>query len=129
MTIKEQVSSEIILIDLAAPVARDKDGFWGNPAIPNFDEDAAAYRDWLAAQGIETMFDCLDVEDDDHPAYINYYDLGGTDISEWECSAPAGEGWHTFSIHDSEDGPCWVWARRAAGLDAAGIKRAMEGQP
>lgn len=114
MHIKEQITPEILLIDLAVPVVRDACGYWSNPGMPDFDEDQEdAYRAWLLEQGIETMRDCLDVEAMDHPVFISYYDEGDTDISEWECEAPPGRGWYALSIHEAGDGPMWVWARRA----------------
>lgn len=113
MDIKEQITPKISLIDLDVPVVRDEMGHWSNPAIPDFDGDADACRAWLLEQGLETMSDCLEVEDIDHPVYVSYYDEGDTNISEWECAPVPGQGWHTFSIHDTEDGPVWVWARRA----------------
>ncbi|WP_366557365.1 hypothetical protein [Pantoea rodasii] len=29
----------------------------------------------------------------------------------WQPSGPAGEGWFTGSIHDTDDGPVCVWLR------------------
>ena len=103
------------LIKLDVPVARDEDGYWSNPAIPDFDEDFDAYRAWLKAQYIETKHAMLESEKDGHPAYIAYYENDEPGCQLWNDQPPAGEGWHTFSIHDSEDGPCWVWARRVGG--------------
>ena len=100
------------LIELNVPVERDSDGYWFNPAIPDFDEDAKAYKDWLDAQGIETTYKDLEWEDDSHPAYQRYFEEGEADISDWTPEPPKGEGWHTLSIHMHDDGVCWVWARR-----------------
>lgn len=102
------------LIEMNVPVTRDDSGWWSNPAIPNFDEDYAAYAAWLEAQDIETKYDLLQDEDESHPAYIDYYENEGCDVSAWDCRHADVDGWHTFSIHDSEDGPVWVSARRAA---------------
>ena len=98
-----------------APVVRDAEGWYLHPDMPEFNEDQEAeYRAWLAAQGLETAYATLCGEDDKHPAYIVYFDQAGTDVSDWHPEEPAGDGWFTLSIHDSEDGPYWVWARRPA---------------
>lgn len=98
-----------------APVVRDAEGWYSHPDMLAFDEDQEAeYRAWLAAQGLETAYATLCGEDDKHPAYIIYFDQAGTDVSDWNPAPPAGDGWFTLSIHDSEDGPYWVWARRPA---------------
>jgi hypothetical protein len=102
------------LIELDLPVERDADGYWSNPAIPDFDEDAKAYQAWIEAQGLETTYKDLEFEDDTHPAYVKYFEDGDANISEWTPEPPDGEGWCTLSIHPHEDGVCWVWARRVA---------------
>lgn len=97
------------------PVAvdRDADGWWTHPHIPEFDEGQEdAYRAWIEAQGLVTNYALLEYEDDDHPSYIDYYENGGADVSEWHPAPPAGDGWFALSIHDTEDGPVFVWARR-----------------
>jgi hypothetical protein len=35
----------------------------------------------------------------------------GRGISDWQPSAPAGDGWFIGSIHDTEDGPVCIWLR------------------
>lgn len=102
------------LIELNVPVERDGDGYWSNPAIPDFEEDHEAYRAWLDAQGIEITYADLQDEDESHPAYHRHFELGDPDISDWTPEAPKGEGWHTFSIHAYDDGAAWCWARRKA---------------
>ena len=98
-----------------APVVRDAEGWYSHPDMPAFDEDQEAeYRAWLAAQGLETAYATLCGKDDKHPAYIIYFDQAGTDVSDWNPAPPSGDGWFTLSIHDSEDGPYWVWGRRPA---------------
>ena len=98
-----------------APVVRDAEGWYTHPDMPEFDEDQEVeYRAWLTAQGVVTAYATLEAEDDTHPARIAYFDQAGTDVSEWNPAPPAGDGWFTLSIHDSEDGPYWVWARRPA---------------
>lgn len=102
------------LLNLIQPmtVQRDSEGWWCHPGLPEFDEDHQAYNAWMIAQGLETRFHALENEDETSPAYISYYDHETSDVSEWDDEAPQGEGWFTLSIHDSEDGPQWVWVRR-----------------
>ena len=99
----------------SVPVARDESGWWSHPGLPEFDEgQEEAYRAWIKAQGLVTSYATLDSENDTHPVYIAYFDEGGSDITGWDPAEPAGEGWFALSIHDTEDGPVWVWARREA---------------
>ncbi len=95
-------------------VERDADGWWSHPGIPDFNEDIEAHKAWMAAQGLVTAHASLDSEGCTHPAYIAYYDEDSASVAGWSPETPAGEGWFTLSIHDTEDGPYWVWARSAA---------------
>ena len=97
-----------------APVERDSDGWWSHPGVPDFGEDVKAFMAWLSAQGLVTAYASLEGEDLDHPAYVSYYDRGSASVSGWNPAPPAGEGWFTLTMHDTEDGPYWVWARRVA---------------
>lgn len=98
-----------------APVVRDAEGWYRHPDMPDFDEDhEAEYLAWLTAQGLDTAYATLEDENDTHPAHIVYFDQAGTDVSDWNPEEPVGDGWFTLSIHDSEHGPYWVWARRTA---------------
>jgi len=98
-----------------APVERDSDGWWSHPGVPDFHEgQVAEYKAWLLAQSLEISYSSLEEEDLDHPAYVSYYDQDSASIAGWNPSPPAGDGWFTISIHDTEDGPYWVWARRVA---------------
>lgn len=95
-----------------AHVQRDDDGWWWHPGLPDFEEDHQAYAEWMLKQGLEYRFDSLESEDDTHPAYHAYYEQNACHVRDWFCEPPAGDGWFTLSIHDSESGPQWVWARR-----------------
>lgn len=103
-------------IMLNTPVIRDENGYWSHPDIPDFEEDQAAWKEWKEAQGIELTFDSLESESDDNPAYIAYYEKEEAQVRDWQPDSPENEpgkgDWHTFSIHDTDDGPIWVWARR-----------------
>jgi hypothetical protein len=107
------VSAALII---AAPVERDEHGFWSHPDLPNFEEGAnAAYKAWVAAQGLTITHSDLEDEPEDHPVYVSYFDNGDGNFSAWTAAAPVGEGWFTLAIYDTEDGPRWWWARRAEG--------------
>ncbi len=96
-----------------APVVRDAEGWYRHPDMPEFDEDQEMeFRVWLAAQGLRITCAALEAEANTHPAHIAYFEQGGTDVSDWNPAPPAGDGWFTLSIHDSDDGPYWVWGRR-----------------
>lgn len=102
------------------PVGRDDSGWWSHPGIPDFDEgQEVEYGAWLIAQGLVTDHASLEGEDPTNAAYVSYYDDESCSVAGWNPEAPAGEGWFTLSIHDTEDGPYWVWARRVAGVGAA----------
>jgi hypothetical protein len=95
-------------------VVRDETGFWSHPGIPKFDEDQEAdYRAWIKEQGLDTKYRML-CNDMEHPLYEAWFERGEHDMSCWTPTPPAGEGWFTISIHDTVDGPIWIWARRNA---------------
>jgi hypothetical protein len=110
------------------PVERDKDGWWSHPGIPNFDEDYKSFNGWVKALGLEATYKALQSEDDTHPVYISYFALEEPSFAAWEPTPPVGEGWFTFSIHDTEDGPVWVWARRIISPAAAQSVAQLSGQ-
>lgn len=101
-------------------VERNENGWWSHPGIPNFDEDFRSYDAWLKAVGIEVTYKMLESEGDEHPVYVSYFENEEYSFAAWESKPPEGEGWFTFSIHDTEDGPAWVWARRIAAPSTAG---------
>lgn len=105
---------DVVLIE-AAPVARDEGGAWWHPGMPDFEEgQEAEWKAWIAVQGLETVSGKLEDEDCDHPAYIAYFDDGEPCFLGWVDEPPAGEGWFTLAISDTEDGPVWSWARRVS---------------
>lgn len=102
----------------AVPVHRDETGCWFHPALPEFEEgQEAEYRAWLAENGLEIAYAKLE-SDPDHPLYDAWFEDGVNDMSSWTPEPPAGDGWFTLSIHDTEDGPTWFWARRLVGAAA-----------
>jgi hypothetical protein len=113
------------------PVDRDENGWWSHPAVPNFDEDVDSYLAWVKAIGLEMKYKALE-SDPDHPLYDAWFEHGECNASSWNPEEPAGGGWFTFSIHDSEDGPIWAWARRvdrAASLTSTSGERQEGSQP
>lgn len=96
----------------AVEVVRDSDGYWIHPDLPDFDEDAGAYNEWLKVQSLETSFVWLESERDDHPAFISYFENADLNISTWEPTPPDGDGWFLICISDTDDGPAACYARR-----------------
>ncbi|MES3022728.1 MAG: hypothetical protein V4857_14205 [Pseudomonadota bacterium] len=98
-----------------SPVNRDPSGWWTHPDFPEFEEgEEDSCKAWLAEQGLATSYSLLEHEDDTHPSYVGYYENSGADVSEWHPAPPTGDGWFPLSIHDTEDGPVFVWVRRIA---------------
>jgi len=108
----------VIKLIEAAEVKRDDDGYWYHPDEPDFDEDIQKYNAWLEEQGLEIRYKSLEDEGESHPAHARYWpdnwEDGSPNVSDWHPDQPAGDGWFTLSIHDTEDGPVWVWVRRKA---------------
>lgn len=101
---------ESVLIQ-ALPVVRDDMGFWTHPAWPDDGEECALPYSWFAEHGLE--FFIVKMENDGPEGlFETWADEGVCDCTPWVPSKPAGDGWFTFSIHDTEDGPICVWARR-----------------
>jgi hypothetical protein len=117
MLFNRGASTKADLIPLDVTVLRDtRDGSWANPGIPDIGEgDWDAWKAWTRDQGLELHVEHLEDEPDDNQAKINYFECESADYSGWQAEAPPADKygkWHTFSIHDTEDGPCWVFARR-----------------
>lgn len=100
----------------AAPYDRDPYGYWTHPDVPDFDEDNVAFAEWMMLQGFDFVMDWLENEPENHPAAIKYFN-GDPDCSEWSPVVPLGVGWFCLSIHDTDDGPVWIWVRRVAAED------------
>ncbi|AHC83399.1 MULTISPECIES: hypothetical protein [Pseudomonas] len=92
-------------------VERDEYGFWTHPAWPDDGDECALPFSWFGDQGLEY---CVIEMENDGPEELNAegLDAGGDyDCTPWQPSKPVGDGWFTFSIHDTEDGPVCVWIR------------------
>jgi hypothetical protein len=94
-----------------AEVKRDENGWWSHPDLPDFEGDSQKWKDWLAAQNLELVYDTLDGESEDHPVWKSYFEEGDINISGWNPEPPKGS-WFPLWVEDTEDGPMWVWARR-----------------
>ena len=97
---------ETVLIQPVA-VVRDGDGWWSHPDMPDFDEDYAALKAWIAEQRLELQQWHMEADIEGH----HPYDDGACHCLGWSPTAPARE-WFLLGIFDSEDGPCVSWARR-----------------
>jgi len=94
-------------------VKRDEDGAWTHPDFPDFEEgENDKIQQWLKDQGLTLHLTFL--EYDDPVAADRYFEAGEADFSYWEPTKPDGIGWFLLSIHDTEDGPCAWFVRRAA---------------
>lgn len=97
----------------SVPVERDQFGLWTHPAIAPCDDERTdeQFRAYLATLGITEIE--WSVMYDDGPMELTevYLDGLGGDCSAWLPEPPAGEGWITLSIHDSEEGPVCLWGR------------------
>lgn len=91
-------------------VRRDDMGFWTHTAWPQDGDENAIQKGWFADNGLEYYM--VEMESDG-PEELNqqWLDSGLIDCTPWEPSAPPGDGWFVFSIHDTEDGPVCVWVR------------------
>lgn len=96
-----------------AEVVRYADGSWTHPDFPQWDESTLlkTVNDWFEAQGLErgVVFFEYDVPQDLLNAWL---ENGHAPLAKWEPTKPEGEGWFMLSIHDTEDGPVCIWARR-----------------
>lgn len=103
-------------IELDVYAARDADGWWSHPGIPDFEEDVEKYREWREEQALEISYTYLESESPDHPSYVAYFDFGNPQVRDWNPEPPRDPrgGWRVFSIHDTDYGPIFVWARRSA---------------
>lgn len=98
-------------------VVRDPYGYWVHPDIDKVlktaDEEFATKEElnlFKQQQNIETATTYFE---SDAPAdLVKRYVDGEYDASEWNPTKPEGDGWFMLSIHDTEDMPVCVWARR-----------------
>jgi len=101
----------------AVAVERYSDGYWSHPGLPDLDEDYEAWGEWKDEQRLEYSQTFLESEDESHPAYRAYFEEECAGVIGWNPDPPDGKGWFTLSIHETEDGPVWIWVRRIADED------------
>jgi hypothetical protein len=65
-------------------VVRDEDGYWDHPNIPDFDEDAEAWKSWLDALGLKVTGWHMDFDLESHP----YWEDGAAHCLGWEPETP-----------------------------------------
>lgn len=93
-----------------AEVARDENGYWSHPDIPEFDEDFDAFKAWLETQGLKVVGWHMDSDLESHP----YYE-GEPHCIGWEPECPPAYRWFLLGIFDTDDGPYVQWATREFG--------------
>lgn len=56
---------------LIQPIAveRDEGGWWGHPDMPDFDEDCAVFKDWIASQRLVLQQWHMEADIDGHHPY------------------------------------------------------------
>lgn len=98
----------------AQPVVRDRWGCWTHPAFftPADNREyplPGEFEAWLTAHHLISATVWMDNEVPEAMS-VRFGKTG--DCSDWLPSCPAGEGWFTGSIHDTEDGAVCIWLRR-----------------
>ncbi len=108
MAAKDEVMPKEKQLIQPAPVARDENGWWCHPGIPDFGgtEDPAPFKAWAVEQGLELKTWDMDSDLAEHP----YFD-GAGHCNGWDPESPGPE-WFLMGIFDTEDGPHVQWARR-----------------
>ncbi|WAC72110.1 hypothetical protein OU995_21450 [Roseateles sp. SL47] len=91
------------------PVARDENGYWTNPALPDVDE-SVNLRLLCEAFGLDFAVEWAEsqVSEERWEAWSN----GAEHLADWNPEPPAGDGWVLLSIHDTEDGPVALYVRQ-----------------
>lgn len=90
-----------------ALVQRDQDGWWDHPGVPDFDEDAGAYKAWIQDNNLVLSQWHMEAElDESH----HYWAEESCSCTGWNPQSPGPE-WFLLGIFDTEDGPCCTWAR------------------
>lgn len=97
-------------------VERDDMGYWTHPDyfVPSNGNEFGVpgeFDAWLEAQGMECSILSLESDNDELAEQYADGELDG-DVTTWNPSQPAGEGWFIGSIHDTEDGPYCIWFRK-----------------
>ncbi|WP_261397492.1 hypothetical protein [Serratia fonticola] len=97
---------------------RDEYGHWTHPDFfePANGMECAApgeFEAWLDANRVVGHLQWM--ESDVTDEQLEALEAGDGDISQWNPTPPAGDGWFIGSIHDTEDGPVCYWLRPVEG--------------
>jgi len=118
-----EIKNDVLATELMP--ARDKDGWCQHPGIEQLledgDEDSELYIDGakVAAAGYQYAFAYMTDElEEDHPAWVSYFENGEPACTQWEPNLPAGDGWRTVAIYDTDEGPAAMYVRELAHWDA-----------
>ncbi|OCJ30617.1 hypothetical protein [Serratia sp. 14-2641] len=93
---------------------RDDCGYWTHPDYfePADGREYAAPGEFEAWQDSNRVIaHVLWAECDVTDEQLEALEDSNGDISHWNPTPPAGDGWFIGSIHDTEDGPLCVWLR------------------
>lgn len=99
----------------AVPVKRDEKGFWTHPdffvpANGNEFGVEGEFDAWKALNRVVGKLEWIECEEIAEELQTAY-DAGDCDLSMWQPTPPAGDGWFMASIHDTEDSPVCYWLR------------------
>jgi hypothetical protein len=95
------------------PVERDDLGHWTHPAWPQDGEENTIPITWFKDNGLLLVVVEFEYDAPEELADRYFEDGQPEACKDWNPSAPTGEGWFVFSIHETEDGPICVWVRHA----------------
>ncbi|ORJ49391.1 hypothetical protein B2M27_15395 (plasmid) [Kluyvera intermedia] len=98
----------------AQPVVRDRWGGWTHPDFfsPSDSREfprPGEFEAWLAEHHLQSATVWME---NDVPDWMmdTFWKTGNCSL--WQPSEPAGSGWFTGSIHDTDDGAVCIWLRR-----------------
>ncbi|EIU6870660.1 hypothetical protein L5169_004797 [Vibrio parahaemolyticus] len=91
-------------------VERDDDGYWTHPDLPEWGEGApgSSIAHWLCHNQIGYVTKWLETDAPDEVAN-KYFEGGEYGCPDWNPSCGI-DGSYLLSIHDTEDGPCAIFA-------------------
>lgn len=112
----------MIKLITAVEPQRDENGYWTHPDyfVPANGMEFGApgeFAAWLDTN--RTVGHLQWMESDVTEELLDTLESGDGDISQWNPTPPAGDGWFIGSIHDTEDGPVCYWLRPIEGEPTA----------